>query len=60
MNLTSILYFEIQWLDESLPTNCFDKNRTKLTIPLEFTMDQILILQNYDSYSFSLTILCNY
>ena len=44
---------EKEWFEESLPTNCFDKSRTKLIKALQFTLDDILMLQeNYESYSF--------
>ena len=43
----SYFCFEIEkeWLDESLPRNCFDKSGTKLIIPLDFILNNILILQ---------------
>ena len=40
----------VRWI---LPTKCFDDNGTKLIAPLQYTLEDILMLwNNYDSYSF--------
>ena len=50
--LTSV-FVTTDWLQETLPQNCFNKNGTKLIIPLEFSMNSILEgRKNYESYSF--------
>ena len=40
-NLTFV-FVATDWLQETLPQNCFDKNGTKLITPLEFSMNSIL------------------
>ena len=40
-NLTFV-FVKTDWLQETLPKNCFDKNGTKLITPLEFAMNSIL------------------
>ena len=46
-------FVSTDWLQETLPQNCFDKNGTKLITPLEFSMNSILEdRKNYESYSF--------